>query len=323
MKISGLVAAALFLCLHAAKALSAGFDQKADVVVAADGRGDVKTVQEAVNRAPKNNGRRFVILLKSGTYTEQVKVPANKPYLTFLGESAEKTRITSNVKSRTTASVWPCSVYIGGHDFYAENITFENSFGPGAPATAVVANADRLVFKNCRFLGVQDTLYAKTGRHYFENCYIEGSKDFICGGAAAVFENCTVHSTHDGYIAAPMRLSAAEPGGLIFLHCRLTGKKSGDGSFLGRPWGPYGRAVYLDTAMGAHIRPAGWDNWAHAANEKTAYFAEHNSKGAGAKSAARVKWSHQLGREEARQFEPRNFLRGNDGWNPQPSNGRN
>lgn len=307
------VIAVLFLGLAENKTLA----QKADLVVAADGSRDAKTVQDAVNRVPENNRKRFVIFIKSGIYNEQIKIPPSKPYVSFLGEKTEETKLTSNVKSAATGSLGSrCSVYIGGDDFYAENITFENSFGAGAQAMAVVAQADRLVFKNCRFLSWQDTLYARAGRQYFENCYIAGSKDFICGEAAAVFENCTVYSTHDGYIAAPMRFSATSPSGFVFSRCRLTGKKSGDGSFLGRPWGPYGRAVYLDTEMGAHIRSAGWNNWDHAANEKTAYFAEYNCKGPGANRAGRVPWAHQLGADEARQFETANFLKGEDGWNP-------
>ena len=44
----------------------------------------------------------------------------------------------------------------------------------------------------------------------------------------------------------------------------------------------------------AHIRPEGWNNWDKPASEKTAYFAEYNSKGAGANPAGRVNWAHQL-----------------------------
>ena len=321
MKICPLVRAILFCGLVAGKSSAAEADRKPDVVVAADGSGDVKTLKEALSRVPTNNRERFVIFIKRGIYNEQITVAASKGNLSLLGENAEETKITSSVNSAAGGSSWPpgCSAYIGADNFRAENITFENSFGAGAQAMAVVANADRLVFRNCRFLGSQDTLYAKAGRQYFQNCYIEGSRDFICGQAAAVFEDCRLHSKGDGYIAAPMRLSSAEPGGLVFLHCKATGEKIRNGVFLGRPWGPYGRAVYLETDMGAHIRSEGWNNWDKPASEKTAYFAEYNSKGAGANPARRVSWAHQLTTAEARQFEPENFLKGNDGWNPKDS----
>ena len=49
--------------------------------------------------------------------------------------------------------------YIYAPDFYAENITFENSAGRVGQAVACFVSGDRAYFKNCRFLGNQDTLY--------------------------------------------------------------------------------------------------------------------------------------------------------------------
>lgn len=290
--------------------------KKADLTVAADGSGNVKSVQEAVNRVPENNKRRFVIFIKAGTYREQIRIPAGKPYISFIGEKAETTKLTFNLSNKEAGSTSASySFYVGGHDFYAENITFENSFGTGSQAVAVLTEADRLVFKNCRFLGWQDTLYAKNGRQYFENCYIEGHVDFIFGQAAAVFENCTIHSKGDGYIAAPMRFAADEPAGLVFINSKLTGENVKKGVYLGRPWRDYGRTVFLDTEMGAHIYPEGWHHWL-VEREKTAYFAEYNSRGAGANAERRVKWARQLSKDEAKAFFAENFLKGADNWNP-------
>jgi PelA/Pel-15E family pectate lyase len=140
--------------------------------------------------------------------------------------------------------------------------------------------------------------------------------DFIFGQAAAVFANCVIHSKGDGYIAAPMRFAAEESSGYVFVNSKLTGENIQKGVFLGRPWRAYGRTVYINTEMGEHIRPEGWNNWGKAENEKTAYFAEYNSKGLGAKMSERVKWIHQLSKEEAGKFAPENFLKGKDGWNP-------
>jgi PelA/Pel-15E family pectate lyase len=290
---------------------------KADITVAADGSGDVKTVGEAVAKVPENNKKRFVIAIKKGIYNEQIRIPANKPYISFIGESAENTKLTFNISNKIAGSTSAAyAFYVAGHDFYAENITFENSFGQGSQAVAVLTEGDRLVFKNCRFLGWQDTLYAKNGRQYFENCYIEGHIDFIFGQATAVFENCVIHSKGDGYIAAPMRFAADEPSGYVFVNSKLTGENIQKGVYLGRPWRAFGRTVFLNTEMGAHIRPEGWNNWGKAENEKTAYFAEYNSKGAGAKMSDRVGWMHQLSKEDAGKFAPENFLKGKDGWNP-------
>lgn len=58
----------------------------------------------------------------------------------------------------------------------------------GAQAVAFLVAGDRAAFYNCSFLGAQDTLYDYTGRHYYLNCYIEGSIDFIFGNGRSLFE---------------------------------------------------------------------------------------------------------------------------------------
>jgi pectinesterase len=292
-------------------------DRKPTLIVASDGSGDVKTVGEAINRVPENNTKRFVIFIKPGIYNEQIVIGPRKPFVSLLGEKAEETKLTFKVKVTDADLPWPaCAVDIEANDFYAENITFENSFGGGVQAMAVVTKADRIVFRNCRFLGWQDTLFARAGRQYFDNCYIEGDTDFICGQASAVFENCTLHSKRNGYIAAPLRFSATEPSGFVFIRCHITGPKTRNGVFLGRPWGPYGRAIYIESEIGAHIRPEGWANWNDTTNFKTAYFSEFNCTGPGANGPARVKWAQHLTADEAKQFETENFLKGGDNWNP-------
>jgi PelA/Pel-15E family pectate lyase len=286
------------------------------LTVAADGSGDARSVQEAVDKVPADNKKRCVIRIKPGIYNEQVRVPVNKPYISFVGELAEKTLLTfkiSNKEAGSTSAAY--ATYIGGHDFQAENITFENSFGTGSQAVAVLVEADRAVFKNCRFLGWQDTLYAKNGRQYYKDSYIEGHVDFIFGQAAAVFENCHIHGKGDGYLTAPMRFAVDEPSGFVFIKSKLTSENTKNGIYLGRPWRDYGRAVFVETRMDAAIRPEGWHHW-EPQREKTAYFAEYRSSGTGANEGSRVKWARQLTEVEAKAFSAENFLKGKDGWSP-------
>lgn len=289
---------------------------KPNLTVAADGSGDTKTVQAAVDKVPENNKTRFVIAIKPGVYNEQVRIPASKPFISLVGTDAQKVLLTfklSNKEAGSTSAAY--ATYIGGHDFYAENITFENSFGTGSQAVAALVEADRVVFKHCRFLGWQDTLYAKNGRQYYDHCYIEGTVDFIFGQSAAVFDNCEIHSKGDGYIAAPMRFAADEPSGFVFYKCRLTSVDTKKGIFLARPWRDYGRTVFINTQMDANVRPEGWNHWLPE-REATAYFAEYRSVGPGANATTRVKWSHQLGEAEARKFFANEFLKGKDNWDP-------
>lgn len=294
----------------------------ADIIVAANGSGNAKTVQEAIDKVPANNKLRIVIRIKPATYFEQVRIPANKPFISFVGESAEKTKITFNLSNKAAGSTSASySVYIGGHDFHAENITFENSFGTGSQAVAVLAEADRAVFRNCRFLGWQDTLYAKGGRQYYKDSYIEGHVDYIFGQAAAVFENCRIHSKGDGYIAAPMRFAADEPSGFVFLNSTLTSENTKNGIYLGRPWRDYGRTVFINTKMDSAIRPEGWHHW-EPHREKTAFFAEYGSTGMSANTEGRVAWARKLSDAEVKEFSVEYFLGGRDGWDPHRSDDR-
>jgi len=246
-----------------------------------------------------------------------LKLSQTKPFVTLQGEDALKTTLTFNLSAKTSGDTRQSySTYVGSSDFRAENLTFENTYGAGSQAVAVYVNTDRVIFRNCRFVGWQDTLFAHGGRQYYKDCYIEGHVDFIFGNATAVFENCHVHSKGQGYVTAHWRLSDAETNGYVFLHCRLTGADTGKGVFLGRPWRPYGRVVFIECWMDAHIKPEGWDNWRDPAREKTARFAEYKSSGPGANPSARVAWSRQLTEEEIQPFATKTFLRGVDGWNP-------
>ena len=287
------------------------------IVVAADGSGDTKTVQEGIDRVPEYNTHRFVIHIKPGTYKEQIKISQTKPFITLQGDDALKTTLTFNLSAQTSGDTrLSYTAYLGGSDFRAEKITFENSYGVGSQAVAAYVNTDRAVFRNCRFLGWQDTLFAHGGRQYYQDCYVEGHVDFIFGNATAVFENCTIHSKGAGYVTAHWRLSDAETNGFVLVNCKLTGADTGKGVFLGRPWRPYGRVVFINCWMDAHIRPEGWDNWRDPAREKTARFAEYKSSGPGANPEARVAWSRQLSEEDVRPFATTTFLKGVDNWNP-------
>ncbi|KAI0504983.1 hypothetical protein KFK09_015940 [Dendrobium nobile] len=70
---------------------------KADVTVDANGGGNYKTVQAAVNAAPDNGKARFVIYVKKGTYKENVIVGKKKKNLTIVGDGQNATIITGSL----------------------------------------------------------------------------------------------------------------------------------------------------------------------------------------------------------------------------------
>ena len=316
----GLLAAREFVRLEPAMSpyLSAQAPPPVHVVVSADGSTGYKTVQYAIDHAPAAAaGQRLIIELRPGTYHERVMVPQDRPRVTLLGRDAATTVITYGMSAKAAGGTFfSATVEVQGAEFEAENITFENSFGTGSQAVALSLHSDRAVLRNCRLIGWQDTLYTAWGRHYFRDCYIEGHVDFIFGNSTAVFDRCVIHSRGPGYITAHSRTQASAATGFVFSRCRLTGADTGGGVYLGRPWRPYARVVFLDCEMGAHIRPEGWENWRNPENEKTAWYGEAGSTGPGAHPAERVKWSRQLTPAAAAPFRPDVFLRGNDLWVP-------
>jgi hypothetical protein len=72
--------------------------------------------------------------------------------------------------------------------------------------------------------------------------------------------------------------------------------------YLGRPWRPYAKTVFIGCFLDKLINPKGWHNWDNAENEKTAYYSEYNNYGLGADTLRRVSWSHQLFREQAKEY---------------------
>ena len=67
-----------------------------NVVVAADGSGNFKTVAAAVAAAPEKSSSRYVIRIKAGVYNENVEVPKHKTNIMFLGDGASTTVITGS-----------------------------------------------------------------------------------------------------------------------------------------------------------------------------------------------------------------------------------
>jgi pectinesterase len=311
---------ALFLALGVAAVAPAAAAQDVHVVVAQDGTGDFPTVQNAVDhaldKAPLGPNGRLYIEIRPGTYNERVVVPQDMPRVTFAGKDAATTVITHGQTAKETGGTFfSATVDVNGAAFEAENITFENP-AQGAQAVAVSVHSDRAAFRHCRFIGWQDTLYAASGRQYYVHCYISGHVDFIFGHAAAVFEDCEIHSRGNGYLTAVNRTRPDEPTGYVILRSRLTADDGVKSVALGRPWRLYARVVYIDCWMGEQIIPGGWNNWNKPETEKTAFYGEYNSSGPGARPDTRVAWSHELTAAEAAQFRPEVFLRGSDGWNP-------
>ena len=287
--------------------------------VAKDGSGNFKTIQEAVNAVRDLSEVQVSIYIKKGIYKEKLVIPAHKSKISLIGEDKDQTIITFDDYSGKGAinTYTSHTVLVQGNDFKAENLTLQNNAGPVGQAVALHVEADRVVIKNCKIIGNQDTLFpsADTSRQYYVDCYIEGTTDFIFGAATVVFERCHIHSKKNSYITAAST-TENQAYGFVFLNCKLTADTAFQKVYLGRPWRPFAKTVFINTQMGSHILPAGWSVWNKNENHKTTFYAEYGSTGPGFVKESRIEWSKQLSRKEAKQYTLKKIFSQKTSWLP-------
>lgn len=293
--------------------------QQDTVVVARDGTGKYRTVQEAVEGVRAFMDYTVIIYVKNGIYKEKLVIPSWVKNVEIVGESSEGTVITyddhANINKMGTFRTY--TVKVEGSSITLKNLTIENNAAQLGQAVALHTEGDKLRFINCRFLGNQDTIYtgAEGTRLLFTHCYIEGTTDFIFGPSTALFEDCTIYSKRNSYITAASTPKEVEFG-YIFKNCKLTAAPGVDKVYLGRPWRPYAATAFIHCEMGKHICPVGWDNWKNTENEKTSRYAEFDNTGEGANVSGRAKWSSQLSKKEALRYSVENIFKNCTDWCP-------
>jgi pectinesterase len=297
--------------VNAKPVLPADIAKKAAAVVDASGKGTHRTIKEAVESVKPGS----IIYIKPGTYQEKIKI--TKADISLIGESPANTIIygyetdTGNIEGNILVEV-----ALDGGSFTAENITFYNK---GAEWNKTWDNVERRTIafatknvhkayiKNCIFLGQQDTLYLRSGRQYFENCYIEGDVDFICGGATVLFSDCHIHCLswkEGGYIfaAAPSDTNnAGFNNGYVVRSSSVTAdyKNSGKNIFIGRgAWngGSGGgsnqaKVVVMTSQLHGNISDKGWADWDNVSTAAKQFFREYKNTGDGSakmESATRI-----------------------------------
>lgn len=287
-----------------------------NLVVAQDGTGHVRTLQEAIDRVPENNPERFVIFIRIGLYKEKITVPASKPNITLVGEDAEKVILTWDdysgkvVNGDTITTNTSFSFAADAADFMAMNLTFENLAGPVGQAVALRTNGDRQFYYRVRLIGHQDTFYTWGNiRNYLLDCYIEGTTDYIFGRSTVVFDNCHVHSMKTGsYITAASTEQFAKFG-YVFFNSRFTADTDIKNVALGRPWRPYAKTVIINSFLDDFIRPEGWSIWqGRETNHLNSFYAEYGNFGPGADTASRIEWLHQLSSSDIESYTLQNVF---------------
>ncbi|KAJ8770469.1 hypothetical protein K2173_017960 [Erythroxylum novogranatense] len=285
------------------------------------------TVQAAVDAVANFSQKRTILWINSGIYYEKVNVPITKPNITFQGQGYTSTAIVWNDTANSSGGTfYSGSVQVFSNNFIAKNISFMNVApipGPGdkgAQAVAIRISGDQAAFWGCGFFGAQDTLHDDIGRHYFKECYIQGSIDFIFGNGRSLYENCQLISMANpvapgqrvinGAVTAHGRTSKDENTGFAFVNCSLGGTGR---IWLGRAWRPFSRVVFAYTAMTDIIAPEGWNDFNDPTRDQTVFYGEYNCVGSGANMALRAPYVQRLNNAQAAPFLNMSFIEG-DQW---------
>ncbi|CAN0891564.1 Probable pectinesterase/pectinesterase inhibitor 60 [Linum grandiflorum] len=279
---------------------------RANVVVARDGSGHFRSVQQAINFAKRRRFKtRFIIRVKRGVYRENIEIDNDNGYIWLIGDGSRYTIITSGRSvggGYTTFS--SATAGIDGPRFVARGITFRNTAGPRkGQAVALRSMSDLSVFYQCSIEGYQDTLFIHSQRQFYRDCYISGTIDFIFGNAAAVFQNCVISPRRPlhgqaNMITAQGRNDPFQNTGISIHNSKIVPAPDlrpvvrTVKTYLGRPWMQYARTVVMRSYMDRFIYPKGWSEWRENSNVgiKTLYFGEYKNFGAGASTRYRVRW---------------------------------
>jgi pectinesterase len=195
----------------------------AQVIVDPNGRGDYKTIQEAINSLPDSADADRTILIRNGIYNEQVRLA--KHHVVLKGENREKSIITGAIadvlyRSGHNGDKNSGVLNLDANDITIQDLTITNTYGATyrAPVNMdyvdpetkhvvrrTVRQADHQFalrsFSSTRLKVINCTIKAwgadtvspwnsKNGMYYFKDCQLVGGTDFYCPRGWAYAENC-------------------------------------------------------------------------------------------------------------------------------------
>ncbi|XP_047332021.1 probable pectinesterase 66 [Impatiens glandulifera] len=281
------------------------YEFASSVTVDQSGKGQFKTIQDAINSVPSGNNKWFRIHISSGIYNEKVSIPPEKECIYLEGSNLSKPIITSDNHISSESATFRSSA----NNFVANNIKFVNSYKNVKSAPAAIVYGNKTTFKNCEFIGYRNTLADFKGTHYYRSCYIEGAIDIIWGWGQSFFETCKIKVTSGpnskGYITAQGRDYAEDSNGFVFWRCDVDGIGQ---AYLGKAYGSSSRVVFIESNMSSVVIPAGWDAWFH--DKAGLTYVEAGCRGSGANSVLRVPWTRimEYNEKALEQYSLENFV---------------
>ncbi|WP_417362936.1 pectinesterase family protein [Galbibacter sp.] len=303
------------LFLYAKEQMYGFHPNDGDMVVATDGSGDYRSIQEAINNAKSFPYQRITIWIKNGIYKEKIRVYEWNTNLSLIGEDPDSTIILyddyfGKINKGRNSTFHTPTFSVEATGTILKNLKIMNTAGSVGQAVALAITADKVMVENCSIIGNQDTVYLSGAysKVYFKACKIEGSTDFIFGQATAVFDHCTIHSTSDSYITAASTPENV-PFGFVFIECKLTAAPNVKSVYLGRPWRYNAKTAFIRCDMGGHINPKGWHDWNKPESHQRSFYAEYKSSGPGSNTEQRVEWSHQLTKKQQASYTLEKLLK--------------
>ncbi|XP_026442300.1 putative pectinesterase 63 [Papaver somniferum] len=291
--------------------------QELVISVRQDGLGQFKTITEAIDSIPWGNNRRVIIRIGPGVYKEKINIDQTKPFITFFGSKYQMPKLTFHGTAAEYGTVDSASVIVSSDYFMAVNVIFENSspmpdgIRKGAQAVAMRISGDKAAFYNCKFLGFQDTLCDDRGNHFFKDCYVEGTVDYIFGDGKSLYLNTELRSVAPdvAVITAQARVEEKDDSGFSFVHCLVSGPGNSK-TYLGRAWKQRAKVVFIYSDMGTVVNSEGWNDRGNFEADKTVFYGEYKCKGPGANPTGRVKYVKMLTDEEVKPYLDINYING-------------
>ncbi|KHG24685.1 Pectinesterase PPME1 -like protein [Gossypium arboreum] len=273
------------------------------------GGGEFDTITKAIESVPSGNTKRVIVSIGPGSYKEKIRIERNKPFITLLGDPKKMPNLTFDGTAKQFGTVdsatliTECSYFVGANLNILNTAPRPDGKMVGAQAVALRVSGDRSAFYNCKIIGFQDTLCDDRGNHFFKDCHIRGTVDFIFGSGKSLYLNTEIFVEGDPgltVITAQARESSSEDTGYSFVHGSISG--TAKNAFLGRAWKSSPRVVYAYTEMGNVINPVGWSHNVQPERAKTVYYGEYKCTGQGANPKTREPFVKQLPDAEAQPF---------------------